>query len=245
MTNYRAYLKGKASGTGPSRQELKLRAARRSGDPKKIVEALNQLPRVEVATIRISHLEGEEIFGSTKRKLDLPPSDDGDSHRPNKVNFLQPRVQTRPRTAHIVFAGASGASAKKDDLPHVTTALESDCDMSQWYIARISHRSSCKCHAQQAATKVKYIARIAKGSKGTPVPTYRVRKTQYGGTKEIIMDFWFCPNNIERCVKGTKRSWVLDWPQVPHIWLVMSGTNLTSRRHFYCKMRASISKNIH
>jgi hypothetical protein len=66
MTNFRAYLKGKASGTGPSRQELKLRAARRSGDPKKIVEALNQLPRVEVATIRISHLEGEEIFGSTK-----------------------------------------------------------------------------------------------------------------------------------------------------------------------------------
>jgi hypothetical protein len=41
MTNYRAYLKGKASGTGLSKQELKLRAARRSGDPKKIEEALN------------------------------------------------------------------------------------------------------------------------------------------------------------------------------------------------------------
>jgi hypothetical protein len=39
MTNYRAYLKGKASGTGSSRQELKLGAARRSGDPKKIAEA--------------------------------------------------------------------------------------------------------------------------------------------------------------------------------------------------------------
>jgi hypothetical protein len=44
MTNYRAYLKGKASGTGPSKQELKLMAARRSGDPKKIEEALSQLP---------------------------------------------------------------------------------------------------------------------------------------------------------------------------------------------------------
>jgi hypothetical protein len=41
MTNYRAYLKGEASGTGPSKQELKLRAARRSGDPKKIEEALS------------------------------------------------------------------------------------------------------------------------------------------------------------------------------------------------------------
>jgi hypothetical protein len=90
MTYYRAYLKGKASGTGPSKQELKLRAARGSGDPKKIEEALSQLPGVEVATTRIPHLEGEEIFGSTKRKLDLPPGDDGDSHRPDKVNFSQP-----------------------------------------------------------------------------------------------------------------------------------------------------------
>jgi hypothetical protein len=174
MTNYRAYLKGKASGTGPSKQELKLRAARRSGDPKKIEEALSQLPGVEVATTRIPHLEGEEIFGSTKRKLDLPPGDDGDSHRPDKVNFSQPRVQTRSKTAHTEFAGASVAGADKDELPHVTTALESDCDMSQWHIARISHRSSCKCHAQQRGTDVKCTARIAKGSKGTAAPTSAV-----------------------------------------------------------------------
>jgi hypothetical protein len=87
---YRAYFKGKSSGTGPSRQELKLRMARRSGNPKKIVEALSQLPRVEVSTTQIPHLEGKEIFGSTKWKLDLPPSDDGNSHRPDKVNFSQP-----------------------------------------------------------------------------------------------------------------------------------------------------------
>jgi hypothetical protein len=87
MTNYKTYLKGKLSGTDPSRQELKLRAARRSSDLKKIVETLSQLPRVEVATTRIPHLEGKEIFGSTKRKLDLLPGDDGDSHRPDKVNF--------------------------------------------------------------------------------------------------------------------------------------------------------------
>jgi hypothetical protein len=87
MTNYRAYLKGKASRTGPSKKELKLRAAKRSNDPKKIEEALSQLPRVEVATTRIPHLEGKEIFGSTKRKMDLPPGDDGNSYRPDKVNF--------------------------------------------------------------------------------------------------------------------------------------------------------------
>jgi hypothetical protein len=148
MTNYRAYLKGKASGIDPSKQELKLRAARRSGDPKKIEEALSQLLGVEVATTRIPHLEGKEIFGNTKRKLDLPLGADGDSHRPDKVNFSQPRVQTRSRTAHTEVVGASMVGANKDELPHATTTLEFDCDMSQWHIARISHTSSCKCHAQ-------------------------------------------------------------------------------------------------
>jgi hypothetical protein len=28
-------------------------------------------------------------------------------------------------------------------------------------------------------------------------------------------------------VKGNKRSWVLDWPQVPDVWPILSGTNLT------------------
>jgi hypothetical protein len=177
MTNYRAYLKDKSSGTGPSRQELKLRAARHSGVPKKNAKALNQLPRLEVATTRILHLEGKEIFGSTKRKLNLPLGDDGDSYRSDKVNFSQPRVQTRSRTANIEFVGASMVGDDKDELPHVTTALDSNCDMSQWHITRISYRYSSKCHVQQATTKVKCIARIAKGSKGTPAPTYRGRKT--------------------------------------------------------------------
>jgi len=49
MTNYRAFLKGKALGTRPSRQEFKLRAIRHSGNPKKIAEALNDI--LEVADV--------------------------------------------------------------------------------------------------------------------------------------------------------------------------------------------------
>jgi len=80
MTYYRAFLKGNTSRLGPSKEELKLRGARRSGDPKKIAEALNALRRaVDVAT-RVSHLESKEVFGSSKRKLDLPIGSDGDSH---------------------------------------------------------------------------------------------------------------------------------------------------------------------
>jgi hypothetical protein len=131
MTNYKAYLKGKSFGSGPSRQELKLKMARHSSNPKKIVKALSQLPGVEVATTRIPHLEGEVIFGSIKRKLDLPPGNDGNSHKPNKVNFSKPRVQTRCRMAHTEFTRALMGGSDKDELPHVTTAMEFDCDMSQ------------------------------------------------------------------------------------------------------------------
>jgi hypothetical protein len=101
-----------------------------------------------VATTHIPHLEGEEIFGSTKQKLNLLLGDNGDSLRPDKVNFIQPRVQTNSRTPYIEFAGALMAGADDDELPHVTTALESDYDMSQWHIVWILYRSSCKCHAQ-------------------------------------------------------------------------------------------------
>jgi hypothetical protein len=52
--------------------------------------------------------------------------------RPEKVNFSQSRVQTKSRTAYKEFVGASVADVDKDELPHVTTALESDCDISQW-----------------------------------------------------------------------------------------------------------------
>jgi hypothetical protein len=105
--------------------------------------------------------------------------------------------------------------------------MESDCDTSHWHIARISHKSACKCHAQQRGSNICCVAKIAKGSKGTPAPTYRGRKKQYGGNKEIITDFWFCPDDIERCVGGSKRGWVIDWPQVPDVWPVLMGTSLT------------------
>jgi hypothetical protein len=43
------------------------------------------------------------------------------------------------------------AGADKDELPHVTTALESDYDMLQWHIARISHKSSCNAMPNKEA----------------------------------------------------------------------------------------------
>lgn len=52
-----------------------------------MIDALNQILREEGITTWIPHLEGKEIFGNMKRKLDLLPGFDGNSHQPDKVNF--------------------------------------------------------------------------------------------------------------------------------------------------------------
>ena len=227
MTNYRAYLRGHASGSGPSKGELKLRAARCSECPKKIAEALNSLPEAHGMGSRVPHLEGEEIFGSTKRRLDIPIGDAGDSHRPDKVNFSQPRVRTRS-TKGVEESVEGTRQRTQGDIPHhVTRAFESDCDTSKWHIARISHKSNAKCSAQQRTSNMKCMSKIAKGKKRTAAPTYRGRKQEYGTKREVIVDFWFCSDDIHRCVKGSKRKWVIDWPPVPDVWPILSGTNFS------------------
>ena len=222
MTNYRAYLKGYASRSGSSKGELRLRVARRSGDPKKIAQALNTLPEAEGVGTRVPHLEGEETFGSTKRKLDVPIGDARDSHRLDKINFSQPRVRTRSTHTVSQPSGEEGEEVRTIPSRHVMVAFESDCDTSKWHIARISHKSNAKCQAQQQRSNIKCTNKIAKGKKGTPAPTYRGRKEEYGSKREVLADFWFCPDDIARCVKGTKRR----WPEVPEVWPILSGTNL-------------------
>ena len=85
-TNYYAYLKDGRFGTGPGKEELRLRAAQRSGDAKRIVATLKHIPGAEHWCTYKSQLEGEEVFGTTKRKLDMPPGSDQDSHRPDKIS---------------------------------------------------------------------------------------------------------------------------------------------------------------
>jgi hypothetical protein len=40
---------------------------------------------------------------------------------------------------------------------------------------------------------------------------------------------FFCNDDIERCVKGTKRRWVKSRPDVPNVWPVKIGTNLSRK----------------
>jgi hypothetical protein len=51
----------------------------------------------------------------------------------------------------------------------------------------------------------------------------------YQKNTDEVMQFFFYINDIERCVKGTKRRWVKSKPDVPNVWPVKIGTNLSRK----------------
>ena len=89
---YQNFLKGNCGGTGPNKSVLKLCAAWRSGNPAKMAKAMNAVSEEAELKSRVPHLEGENIFGLVKRKLDLSPGDESDSHRHDRVNFTIPKL---------------------------------------------------------------------------------------------------------------------------------------------------------
>ena len=248
---YYQYLNGDRPGTGPAKEELLLRVAQRttqrSGNPIALHAAMAKLPGASDFCKREPHLEGEEVFGSLKRKLDLPPGCEEDSHRPDKINFSRPRVQTRQRISrHREEASPEvqvhedtnkDQEASHDDVetfvaapprPHVIVVQETVVDETHWHIARLPKTSAKACFAQQANTKKKCIAKIVQDGKNTAAPTYRGMMDNYKKDQMERMQFFFCNDDIERCVKGTRRKWVVSKPTVPKIWPVKMGTNLTS-----------------
>jgi hypothetical protein len=97
-------VKGDRAGTGPGKEELQLRAAQRTTertrDSKVLNVAMTKLPGVELFYTREPHMAGEKVFGSQKRKADVPLSFEGESHRPDKMNFSHPRIATRSSRAN-------------------------------------------------------------------------------------------------------------------------------------------------
>jgi hypothetical protein len=47
--------------------------------------------------------------------------------------------------------------------------------------------------------------------------------------KPEVMKFFFCNDDIECCVKGTRRKWVQSRPDIPSIWPVKIGTNVSTK----------------
>jgi hypothetical protein len=86
--------------------------------------------------------------------------------------------------------------------------------------------SAKACFAQQVITKNNCEAIIIKGNKATAAPTYMVH---YKKKMNEVIQFFFCNDDIERCVKGTKWRWVKSRPDVPNVWPVKIDTNLSRK----------------
>ena len=86
-TRYYLFLKGGWRGTRLSTSVLKLKLASRSGNPSRVARLVDEISSDAGINTQVPHLEGEKVFGSAKWKLDLPPRDDNNSHRHNRVNF--------------------------------------------------------------------------------------------------------------------------------------------------------------
>jgi len=89
---YYAFLQGGAFGIGLNKNELCLCKANQFRDLIQIIIAIAKYTSSFGLSIRISHLEGEEMFGSTKCKANPPPGLKLDSHRHDRMNFFHPKV---------------------------------------------------------------------------------------------------------------------------------------------------------
>jgi hypothetical protein len=111
----------------------------------------------------------------------------------------------------------------------VTAVHKIACKETEWHIARLPKTLAKACFAQQAITKMKCEAKIVQGNKSTAAPTYTgvIQNTQK--KRPEVMEFFFYNDDIECCVKGTKRKWVQSRPDIPSIWPVKIGTNLSKK----------------
>jgi hypothetical protein len=89
---YYAFLQGGAFGTNPDNNELCLCRANQSRDLVQIITAIAKYISSFGLSSKILHLEVEEVFGSAKCKVDLPPRSKTYSHQHNQVTFSHTKV---------------------------------------------------------------------------------------------------------------------------------------------------------
>jgi hypothetical protein len=53
-------------------------------------DTMAKMPRTAKFCTHVLHMEGEEVFGSQMRKLNMVLGDKQESHKPNRVNFICP-----------------------------------------------------------------------------------------------------------------------------------------------------------
>ena len=89
---YHQFLKGGVGGDGPSKEKIKLRCAQRCahriGDPAVLLKVLLDFESGDDFCTRSPHLEGAEVFGLHKCKLNTPIGADDTTHRPDTCGAI-------------------------------------------------------------------------------------------------------------------------------------------------------------
>jgi hypothetical protein len=113
-----------------------------------------------------------------------------------------------------------------ESVHHITGVQESHCDIQQWHIRRMPSVGKKVCFAMQTVIGRKCIQKLPLSIHA--LTYFRFLHVQ-SKNKDFEQLFYFCPDNIARCVKGTRCKWIKSRPDVPDVWPVQRGTNLNAR----------------
>jgi hypothetical protein len=147
----------------------------------------------------------------------------GDSHRPNNVNFSHPWMAspaTRSNNVQNVFTHPTHF-ASHYVLPIFSwSGLELKESISingQWHIEQCATNSFIQCSTFQKSIGVKCITKInvSKTTNGTLVPCYSGLWVALWGKTLEHHKHWFCVDNLNRCVGGIMWKCVVVRSQVP------------------------------
>jgi hypothetical protein len=162
------------------------------------------------------------VFGSQKRRPDTPISDDGETYRPNTVNFSRPlpgkRVtRSQPETLPTIIEESSPLYKRvkclhlQDLVSNVSPPCKKPRYMSLFGILPAYPIPLGSLVGLIMRARKKCTARIDTNHKSIFASTYIGMWHHYKLQSMKRTDFVFCPDDIERCVKGPRRKWVMSF----------------------------------
>ena len=164
IANYKSWLRGGYVGKTTDSCPCKLKVVAGCEDGKLLVEPMKSYLGAEGLNIGDCALEGFKLFGSTKRKLNMPPGADCVSHRFDKVNYSIPRLDIKAKKTRK----EKSLNSNEHGVAHTTSLLEIDCPSFHWHITSLPPNSTKRCWAMQANTGALCNVKVKTGKHGTP-----------------------------------------------------------------------------
>lgn len=152
-----------------------------------------------------------------KRRLHVELGADDDSHCLDNIKYSHPKatpktLRTSLHDSPLVSAehnleanvptlpGENQASNIADSVHYVIVVQESDCDVHQWHICQVPFVRKKICFAMQARARRKCTQKLPLS---ILAPTYFGVFHMRSKNKNFEQFFYFCHNDIARCIKGT------------------------------------------